>query len=155
MGYAGGATPSPTYRNMGDHTEVVQVDFVPAQVPFEQLLLEFWRQHNPSRPPYKRQYMSIILCSDVEQRERALASRDARAGHLGKELFTEISLLQSFTLAEDYHQKYYLRGDRSLFARVSRLGPRELIDSTEAARLNAYAGGYGVEPGAGLLHAAR
>ena len=58
---------------------------------------------------------------------------------------TEVLPLRSFTMAEDYHQKYLLKRETDLMRELSRIYPRHaaLVDSTAAARLNGYAGGYG------------
>jgi methionine-S-sulfoxide reductase len=49
VGYAGGTTPHPRYRDLGDHSETVQVDFDPAVITYAELLDVFWKSHNPSR----------------------------------------------------------------------------------------------------------
>ena len=61
MGYAGGKKLKPTYRDLGDHTETVQVDYDPGQVSYEDLLRVFWQSHDPTEPIHSRQYASIIF----------------------------------------------------------------------------------------------
>lgn len=141
-GYAGGEAPSPTYRNMGDHTEVIQVDFDPGRITYGALLEEFWREHRPVRAAWKRQYRSVILCSDATQLRLASASIEAAEARLGQPLHMAVELLRLFTAAEDHHQKYYLRHDPTLFLAVKQLSADELMNSTLAARLNAQAAGY-------------
>lgn len=128
---------------MGDHTEVLQVDFDPRVVSFEALLEELWREHRPVRAAWKRQYRSVILYGDQMQRALALASCAAAAQRFGQPVHTAVEPLGLFTAAEDYHQKYYLRQDPTLFLAVRHLSECELRDSTLAARLNAQAAGYG------------
>ena len=47
MGYTGGTTPDPTYQAIGDHTEALRVEFDPTRVSYEELVLKFWREHDP------------------------------------------------------------------------------------------------------------
>lgn len=108
VGYAGGTTPDPTYTNLGDHTESIQIDFDPAVISYEDLLAEFWTSHMPTRPTRSRQYASIIFFADDAQRSAAEASKRAFENAVGT-AYTEIRPLDRFYLAEDYHQKYYAK----------------------------------------------
>lgn len=145
VGYAGGATEGPTYRAMGDHTESIRIEFDPETVSYEELLEVFWDSHSPTRKPWSRQYMSLILVQDEAQRRKAEASKAAREKELGKKLYTEIRPAGRFWSAEDYHQKYTLRRHDGLMNELYRLypDPQALIDSTAAARLNGLLSGYG------------
>jgi peptide-methionine (S)-S-oxide reductase len=145
VGYAGGTTATPTYRNIGDHAETLQIDFDPAQISYDQLLDVFWKAHDPTSRSWSRQYMAAIFAHTEEQRRLAEESRDRRSRELGARIHTAIQPLGVFTLAEDYHQKYYLRGDARLLREFRAMYPaeRDLIDSTAAARVNGYRGGYG------------
>lgn len=106
VGYAGGTTPDPTYRSMGDHTETVQIDYDPSVITYDELLTEFWASHRPTRPAASRQYASIIFHSTEAEREAAEASRAALERSVGR-LYTDIVPLERFYLAEEYHQHYY------------------------------------------------
>lgn len=77
------------------------------------------------------------------QHGRALASRDRIATQLGAAVETPIIANARFYLAEDYHQKYYLRHDPILMAELAAYAPAAFVDSTAAARLNGYAAGHG------------
>lgn len=132
VGYAGGSTADPTYHELADHTEVFQIDFDPAQLPYEQLLAQIWKNRRGGRS-YSRQYMEAVFCADAEQ--------EAIAHRLG--ITAPIIVGARFYLAEDYHQKYYLRRDRVLMSELAGYTPRELTDSTVAARLNGYVAGRG------------
>ena len=77
VGYAGGTTVNPTYRNIGDHAETIQIDFDPTVMTYEELLATFWASHNPIRLKLRRQYMSAIFYHDASQRDAALASKDS------------------------------------------------------------------------------
>ncbi len=119
VGFAGGFTVNPTYRESctgrTGHTEIVQVVFDPTQVSFGQLLQTFWENHDPTQGNRQggdigTQYRSAIYCADAEQLAAALASRDAyqtalRAAGLGR-ITTEIALAGPFYYAEDEHQQY-------------------------------------------------
>jgi peptide-methionine (S)-S-oxide reductase len=124
---------NPTYHDLADHTEAFQVDFDPAKLSYEQLLREIWanRRGGSSR---RGQYMEAVFCMDAEQEAAA------RRRGLGVPILTGAR----FYLAEDYHQKYYLRHDRTLIAELAEYTPRELVESTIAARLNGYVAGRGL-----------
>lgn len=119
VGYAGGATPNPTYREVcsGDtgHAEVVLVVYDAGQISYENLLATFWEAHDPTQGMRQgndagTQYRSAIYAFDETQRKTAERSRDAyqealdAAGH-GR-ITTEIAPAAEFYYAEDYHQQY-------------------------------------------------
>ena len=119
VGYAGGYTPNPSYREvcsgMTGHNEVVRVVFDPARIPFEELLRVFWEGHDPTQGMRQgndvgTQYRSGIYVRDEDLREQALRSRAAyqRALHAAGygDITTEILDAPEFYYAEDYHQQY-------------------------------------------------
>jgi len=119
VGYAGGATPNPTYQEActgrTGHAEAVLVAYDPAKVTYEDLLRVFWESHDPTQGMRQgndigTQYRSIILVEDDEQRRVAEASRDAYQQRLTEAGFgqirTEIVDRGPFYYAEDYHQQY-------------------------------------------------
>lgn len=115
VGYAGGDVENPSYQQVcrGDtgHAEVVQVEFDPGQVSYEQLLDVFWSNHNPTTrdrqgPDVGRQYRSAIFAHDDAQRAAAERSRQAQQESLREPIVTEIEPLDVFYPAEDYHQRY-------------------------------------------------
>ena len=144
VGYAGGETADPNYQNVGDHTETVQVDYDPARMTYTELLDFFWRSHNCSGPSGSGQYKRAVFYHDERQRKLALDSKAAMERELGEAVGTAVAPLRSFTMAENYHQKYYLK-QHPLLEEMSRAYPRhrDLVDSTAAARLNGYLGRYG------------
>lgn len=105
VGYAGGTKDSPTYHDLGDHTETVEIDFDPAQISYEQLLDHFWEEHDPTQQ-FKTQYQSMILTNGPEQAATATASKVARQAQTKREIVTLIRPAERFWLAEEYHQKY-------------------------------------------------
>jgi peptide-methionine (S)-S-oxide reductase len=119
VGYAGGSTLNPTYREvcsgMTGHAEVVRVVFDPKVVHYEELLKIFWESHDPTQGMRQggdigTQYRSALYVYGPAQAAAAEASRAAyqkvlsTAGH-GK-ITTEIADAPEFYYAEDYHQQY-------------------------------------------------
>jgi peptide-methionine (S)-S-oxide reductase len=127
VGYAGGSTPNPTYREVCSgktgHAEVVLVAYDPERVSYEELLRVFWEDHDPTQGMRQgndvgTQYRSIILVANDAERKIADASRGAygerlKAGGYG-EITTEIVDAASapFYYAEDYHQQYLAKNPR-------------------------------------------
>lgn len=145
VGYGGGLARNPDYGHIGDHTEVVQIDYDPARISYDDLLEIFWSSHDPTDWQGTRQYMRGVFYQDQQQRTRARDFKTAVQGRTDEEVRTRVVPLQSFTLAEDYHQKYLLKGHAELVREMKRIYPRkqDFVDSTAATRLNGYAGGYG------------
>ncbi len=145
VGYAGGTIPDPTYRSIGDHTEVLQVEFDPGYVSYEGLLELFWTMHDPAARVYSTQYKSIVLATDEKQFQAAARSRTRTEALLCRPVLTEVRRLERFYLAEDYHQKYALRRDALLSDEVEAYysTPEDFRESALAARLNGYAYGLG------------
>jgi peptide-methionine (S)-S-oxide reductase len=119
VGYAGGVTPKPTYREVctgrTGHSEVVLVVFDPARVSFDELLKLFWENHDPTQGMRQgndvgTQYRSGIYTFDAAQRAAAEASKAAFQKELAAAgygaITTEILDAPPFTYAEDYHQQY-------------------------------------------------
>lgn len=113
-GYAGGSTPSPSYGDMGDHAEAVEVVFDPGIVSYPQLLEVFWSNIDPFDAGgqfYDRgsQYRTAIFVSDAAQEEAARLSLEANARRLGQPVVTAVLPVSDFFPAEDYHQDFYLK----------------------------------------------
>ena len=119
VGYAGGFTPNPTYREVCSgstgHNEVVRVVFDPEKISYEQLLKVFWEKHDPTQGMRQgndqgTQYRSGIYTANEVQQRLAEASRAAyeerlrAAGHGA--ITTEIVSSPEFYYAEEYHQQY-------------------------------------------------
>lgn len=145
VGYAGGTKKNPTYHSLGDHTETIQIDFDPEKIPYERLLDIFWASHDPTSKSWSRQYKAVIFYHDEEQKKLAAATRDRLAAKLGTKIHTEILPYEGFYLAEPYHQKYRLRSVRDIMPEYSAMYPLDddFVNSTAAARVNGYLGGYG------------
>ncbi len=123
VGYMGGDWPNPTYEQVcsGEtgHAEVVEVEFDPERIGYQDLLERFWQMHNPTCLNYQgwdigTQYRSAIFYVDEEQRQQAEQSRaaeDASARHAGP-IVTEITPAGTFWRAEEYHQQYLIKREK-------------------------------------------
>ena len=117
VGYAGGTMDSPTYEDVCSgttgHAEVVEIEFDPREISYDDLLETFWACHDPTTlnrqgPNVGIQYRSAVFVSSPEQDAAARASKtrlETSASTSGP-IVTEISSLDSYWLAEDYHQQY-------------------------------------------------
>jgi len=115
-GYAGGNRPDPTYRDVCSgttgHAEVVQIDYDPAIISYEELLKLFFKAHDPTTRNRQgadvgSQYRSIILTHNPEQQAAAEHIKAALNPDYKGKIVTEIKPLEVFYRAEDYHQDYY------------------------------------------------
>lgn len=124
VGYAGGHTESPTYKDVctdtTGHAEVVEVEYDPDQVRYEDLLEVFWTNHDPTTlnrqgPDVGTQYRSVIFHHDDDQRMAAEASkaRWQASGRFRRPIVTEIVPAVTFHRAEEYHQQYLAKRGRS------------------------------------------
>jgi peptide-methionine (S)-S-oxide reductase len=145
VGYAGGTSADPTYYNLGGHTETVQVDYDPTRISYDELLDVFWQSHDPTALPFSRQYQSIIFVHNEEQQRLANQSKQQEEAKLDSTVTTEIVPFSHFYPAEGWHQKYYLRQIPELISDFKAMYPDaiDFRDSTAAARINGYIGGYG------------
>lgn len=119
-GYAGGATPNPSYQEvctgLTGHTEVVRVVFDPKRLGYDALLRLFWESHDPTQGMRQggdigTQYRSAIYALDELQLRQASDSRRGYqsaldAAGLGRAITTEIAAAPPFYYAEEYHQQY-------------------------------------------------
>lgn len=129
---------------MGDHTETIQVDYDPRIVGYDELLDVFWDAHDPRRRTFSRQYRSAILYETEEERIAAEVSKARIESERGR-VTTDIEPLERFHRAEDYHQKYLLRQRHDLIDAliVVHGDDTAMVDSTAAARINGWLGGFG------------
>lgn len=119
VGYAGGYTPNPTYKEtctqLTGHNEVVRVIFDPARISYDDLLRLFWENHDPTQGMRQGNdvgstYRSGIYTYDADQQAAAEASFSAFQAALTRagrgQITTEILPAPPFYFAEDYHQQY-------------------------------------------------
>jgi peptide-methionine (S)-S-oxide reductase len=118
VGYEGGTLPNPTYEDVCSHTtghaEVVQVEFDPEEVSYDQLLDVFWDVHDPTQvnrqgPDVGSNYRSVIFFHSPEQQENALESKARVQARFDRPIATEISPASDFWRAEEYHQQYLVK----------------------------------------------
>jgi peptide-methionine (S)-S-oxide reductase len=121
------------------------MDFDSTKISYEKLLSVFWDSHNPFDRPWSKQYMSLLFFHNEEQRRLAIETRDREAAKGKNKILTEIIPAGKFYLAESYHQKYYLRRESDIMRELKAMYPddNDFINSTAAARINGYLGGYG------------
>ena len=118
VGYTGGGTENPTYREVCSgtpgHAEAVEVDYDPAKVTYEALLDAFWAMHDPTTPDRQgydvgSQYRSAIYVHDAGQETAARASKERldADGGLAAPVVTEIEPAGAFYIAEEAHQRFF------------------------------------------------
>ncbi|WP_262691178.1 peptide-methionine (S)-S-oxide reductase MsrA [Kordiimonas aestuarii] len=117
VGYMGGQTDNPTYKDVctdaTGHAEVVQVTYDPAVVSFDALVDIFFDNHNPTEwnrqgPDVGTQYRSVVFYEDDAQKEIATEKKKelAASGRFKRDIVTLIEPVQTFWVAEEYHQQY-------------------------------------------------
>lgn len=124
VGYSGGSKPQPSYQDVctgtTGHAEVVEVEYDPARVSYDQLLDLFWTSHDPTTlnrqgPDHGTQYRSAIFYLDDDQKAAAEHSRQRyqESRRFRRPIVTEITPASTFWRAEEYHQGYLAKGGRS------------------------------------------
>jgi peptide-methionine (S)-S-oxide reductase len=126
-GYAGGNVPNPTYEEVSTgrtgHAEVVQIEFDPDQISYEQVLDLFWKAHDPTTlnrqgPDTGPEYRSIILYENEEEKAIAEKSKKAAQAQFKDPIVTEIVPLKAFYPAEQYHQHFYKNNPNYPYSRA-------------------------------------
>tara|TARA_B100000214_G_scaffold328801_1_gene268143 strand:+ start:175 stop:762 length:588 start_codon:yes stop_codon:yes gene_type:complete len=117
-GYAGGHIDNPTYKQIctgtTGHAEVAQIEFDSDIIKFDQILNVFWQAHNPTTLNRQgndvgTQYRSVIFYHNELQKEKAEMSKKnaEKSGYWPNPIVTEITQLNNYSDAEDYHHNYY------------------------------------------------
>ena len=117
-GYAGGNIKNPTYKQIctgsTGHAEVAKIEFDPSKITYSQILNVFWQSHDPTTLNRQgndvgTQYRSVIFFHNESQEEIAKKSKiDAdKSGYWDNKIVTEVTLLNNYYDAEDYHDNYY------------------------------------------------
>ncbi len=123
-GYSGGRVKDPSYGDVCSgttgHAEVVEVEYDPEKVSYEDLLEVFWDEHDPTQvnrqgPDVGTQYRSAIFFHTPEQEAAARSSLEKAQPRYKKPIATEITPVAEFYRAEDYHQRYFEKGLLSRF----------------------------------------
>jgi len=120
VGYAGGHTKNPTYKEVckdtTGHAEAVEIEFDPDKISYEELVNVFFNNHNPTTknrqgPDIGTQYRSVIFYHSPEQQKIALKVKERleKSKKFRRAIVTEIIEAKEFYLAEEYHQRYLQR----------------------------------------------
>lgn len=118
VGFMGGHVENPSYQDVctkeTGHVEVVQVEYDPEKISYEQLLAAFWECHDPTQVNRQGwdvgdQYRSVIFFHTPKQRKLAAELKEKldASGNYKKPIATSIEPAQDFWKAEEYHQQYY------------------------------------------------
>ena len=126
------------------------IDFDPVQISYEQLLDIFWDSHNPTRGAWSTQYKAAVFVHNEAQVRlaevlKARIASEKTGRWFNRNIKTEILPAETFYLAEDYHHKYLAQHSPRVWGdilEIYRDDPTGWINSTAAARLNGYVGGY-------------
>lgn len=118
VGYMGGALENPTYEQVctdrTGHAEVVQVDYDPEAISYEELLAVFFTNHDPTTlnrqgPDVGVQYRSAVFFHAPKQEAAAKAMIARLQTKVSRKIVTEVTPASAFWKAEEYHQKYYVK----------------------------------------------
>ena len=124
VGYIGGNSDNPTYNDVCSgktgHAEAIQIEFNPSIVSYEELLMIFWNNHNPTTinqqgPDIGEQYRSAVFFHNPEQ--EAMANKlkeklqEVSIKKFNKKIITQIVPAKKFFKAEEYHQQYLAKND--------------------------------------------
>ncbi len=119
VGYTGGEFDNPTYNDVCSgktgHAEAIHLEYDPSVVSYEDLLMIFWNNHNPTTinqqgPDIGEQYRSVVFFHNQEQ--EAIANKlkeklqDEALKKFNKKIITQIVSAKKFFRAEEYHQQY-------------------------------------------------
>lgn len=134
---------NPTYHSLGDHSESIEIDYDPAIVSYRDLLQLFWEGHDPAARSWSTQYKAAVFYHNDSQKKLAEETRAGIEATRRIKVRTEILPFSTFYVAEEYHQKYSLRGQPEIMKEFRAVYPsdEELTNSTAAARVNSYLNG--------------
>jgi len=121
VGYLGGDKENPSYEDVCSgktgHAEVVQVEYDPSIVSYDELIRVFWEIHDPTAfnrqgPDVGSQYRSVIFYHSPQQEKKAKKAKELmqKSGRFHKDIVTQIEAATTFYKAEEYHQKYLRKG---------------------------------------------
>ncbi len=125
VGYTGGSTPNPTYKQVCSgrtgHAEALEITYDPQRVSYTELLDSFWDKHNPTTKNRQgfdigSQYRSAIFVHSTEQEREATESKQRAQERFRKPITTEVTPAVTFWPAEEYHQQYLVKNGRATCA---------------------------------------
>jgi peptide-methionine (S)-S-oxide reductase len=124
-GYAGGTTPNPNYQNIGDHAEVIRIEYDPRRIKYSDLLTVFFSSHDPTTIDQQGadvgpQYRSVILFTTDQQRREAekFIAEANQSSEFGEVIVTTVEPLGNYYPAEDYHQNYFERNQNAPYCQI-------------------------------------
>ena len=145
-GYEGGNIPNPTYEEVctgtTNHAEVIEMQYDPAKISYDELLEIFWKSHDPTTlnrqgADVGTQYRSVIFYHSPEQKEIAEKYKAAlnKENAFGKPVVTTIVKAETFYVAENYHQDYFFKNGELPYCRLVILPKMEKLEKLFKAKL--------------------
>ncbi len=138
-GYEGGNLANPTYEDIctgtTNHAEVIELQYDPSKISYDELLEVFWKLHDPTTlnrqgADVGTQYRSVIFYHNEQQKAtaekyKALLNKE---NVFGKPVVTAIDKSQTFYVAENYHQDYYIKNGQAPYCRAVILPKMEKLE---------------------------
>lgn len=145
-GYEGGNVPNPSYEEVctgtTNHAEVIQMEYDPTKISYEELLEVFWKSHDPTTlnrqgADVGTQYRSVIFYHSLDQKATAEKYKAAlnKENALGKPIVTAIVKAEPFYVAENYHQDYFFKNGEAPYCRLVILPKMEKLEKLFKAKL--------------------
>ncbi|WP_443944546.1 peptide-methionine (S)-S-oxide reductase MsrA [Pedobacter sp. AW1-32] len=128
-GYEGGQLTNPTYEEVctgrTGHAEVLEINYNPAVISYDELLEVFWKSHDPTTLNRQgadsgTQYRSVVFYHNAEQKalaEKYKAELNSTNAY-GKKVVTAIEAAKPFYVAENYHQNYFNKNGAEPYCRL-------------------------------------
>ncbi|MDQ7949762.1 MAG: peptide-methionine (S)-S-oxide reductase MsrA [Pedobacter sp.] len=145
-GYEGGDVPNPSYEDVctgtTNHAEVIEINFDPSKISYDELLEVFWKSHDPTTLNRQgadegTQYRSVIFYHTDEQKAIAAKYKEElnKTKAFGKPVVTAIEKAMPFYVAENYHQSYFLKNGQAPYCRLVILPKMEKLEKLFKAKL--------------------
>ena len=145
-GYEGGNVPNPTYEEVctgtTNHAEVIEMEYDPAKISYDELLEIFWKTHDPTTLNRQgadegTQYRSVIFYHSATQKATAEKYKAAlnKDNAFGKPVVTTIVKAEPFYVAENYHQDYFFKNGEAPYCRIVILPKMEKLEKLFKAKL--------------------
>jgi peptide-methionine (S)-S-oxide reductase len=145
-GYEGGDIPNPTYEEVcsgtTNHAEVIEVTYDPAKISYDELLEVFWKSHDPTTlnrqgADVGTQYRSVVFYHTDEQKEIATKYKNElnKTKAFANPVVTEIAKAETFYVAENYHQDYFIKNGELPYCRLVILPKMEKLEKLFKAKL--------------------
>lgn len=147
VGYASGTTGTPSYDNLGDYVEVLEVDYNPEVISYGDLVELYFEYYDATARPISLRVKPIIYYRNESEMTIATKIKKQQEAASDKGLFVVIQALDTFYLAEPKHQLSYLKQEISLFEELRMIYETDeaLLLSTLTSKLNGLIIGYGDE----------